>query len=117
MKRLLNYLSLLGLFIWGATVYAFVFDCEPLTAVDHYDIERDVFEHNPDNYGVDFISFGEWLERNEQAEARMQEWLSNMAERAGETAVQLFDPWYDYRDTTEGHSATAPPDWNRGERD
>ena len=117
-REILLNISLFLLILWMGTVYAFVFDCEPLTAYDHYQHERSDYEHSyecfPDRDYPSFPSFENWVVENEQGEERMHQWLTNIAERAAEGSAIAFDPWHDTRDAQGG---VAPDNWNRGERD
>lgn len=115
MRKVLNYLSALLILFSGALAYAFVFDCEPISTEHQYELEKEVFLHNNDNFNLEFPSFGTWLNGKEASEARMHEWMKNVATEVGYEAASTFDPWY--QDTREGHVATAPENWARGERD
>lgn len=117
-RRILILILLLLSIVWIGTIYAFVLDCEPLTAVDHYEHERSDYEHSfecfPDRDYPSFPDFESWLAENQQKEDRMHEWLANIAEGVAEGSAVSFDPWYDTRDS---QGASAPDNWARGERD
>ena len=93
----------------GGMLYAFVFDCEPLSEATLYEMDRDVFNHSNDDWNNEFMSFGEWIQHQEEREDRFHQWIYNISDEIGIEFAQIFDP--------ECGAGIKTPDWVTGERE
>lgn len=94
----------------GIMLHAFVFDCEPLSIEKHYEIEKDVFNHSDLSHYGEFPNFADWCAEQNRKEERYHEWLANIADKVGDSAIAAFE-WnvgQAIQNTREGSAAEAP---------